>query len=175
MPLSMYELSVPVLLRGFAVLSTYLDKAASFASENKIAPEVLIDARLAPDMLSFAGQIQRASDNAKGGVARLASVEAPPFADTEKTFDELRERIAKTVAWIETVKPEQFEGSESRAIPFKSGSINATLRGDTYLLQMLLPNFFFHVTTAHDILRHNHVQIGKMDYFGKIDFLEVLA
>jgi uncharacterized protein len=175
MPFSVYELSVPVFLRGFAVLSVYLDKAEAFASENKIGPEVLINARLAPDMMTFAGQIQRASDAAKGGVAGLASIDAPAFPDTETSFGELRERIAKTVAWLKTVKPEQFEGSESRTIPFKAGGFNATLRGDTFFLQMLLPNFFFHITTAHDILRHNGVQIGKADYFGKVDFLEVFA
>ncbi len=157
MPLSMYELSVPVLLRGFAVLSDYLDKAAAFAAEKKIAPEVLLNARLSPDMLPFAAQIQRASDNAKNGIARLAGIEAPAFADTEKSFDELRERIAKTLAWLKTIKSEQLDGSESRTVPFKAGSIKATRRCDTELWQRLLPDFFFHVTTEHDILRPNRL------------------
>jgi hypothetical protein len=167
----MYDLSVPLLVRGFNVLSSYLDKTEAFATERKIAPEIFFNARLAPDMMSFANQIQRASDNAKNGVARIAGIEAPPMPDTETTFDDLRGRIAKTIDWLKTVKPDQIDGTEAKVVPFKAGSVDATLRADTYLLQMLLPNFYFHVTTAHDILRHNHVPLGKLDFFDKVDFI----
>jgi uncharacterized protein len=168
MPLSMYTVSVPVMIHGFGVLSFYIDKAEAYARELGIDPSVLVNARLAPDMMTFAGQIQRASDNAKGGVARLAAIPAPGFADNETTFDELRARIDKTVDFLKTVKPEQLEGSEDRIIDLKFGGAAVSFPGQTYLFSMLIPNFFFHITTAHDILRHNGVKIGKRDYFGKI-------
>jgi hypothetical protein len=164
----MYTVFVPVMLRGFGILSSYIDKAEAYAKEIGIDPSVLVNARLAPDMMTFAGQIQRASDNAKGGAARLAAIPAPSFPDNEASFDELRQRIARTVEYLETVKPEQLEGSEDRIIELKFGAATGNFPGQTYLLAMLIPNFFFHITTAHDILRHNGVKIGKRDYFGKI-------
>jgi uncharacterized protein len=171
MALSMYDVSVPVLLRGLNILSAYLDKAATFAAERNIDPAVLISARLAPDMMSLAGQVQRASDNAKGGISRLTLIKAPSFPDTETSFEELKNRIAKTVLFLQAVKPEQLEGSESRPVEMRTGIVSGTLRGDTYLLSVLIPNFFFHITTTHDILRQNGLKVGKNDYFGDLEYL----
>jgi uncharacterized protein len=168
MSLSMYGLSVPALIRGLGILSGYMDKAATFAAENNIDPAVLISARLAPDMFSLAGQIQRASDNSKGGIGRLAGIEAPSFQDSEKTFPELKARLANTIAFLETVRPEQLDGSESHDITLKLRFASGVLKGDEYLLQVLLPNFYFHIATVHDILRHNGVKIGKKDYIGEV-------
>jgi hypothetical protein len=169
MSLSMYDASIPVLIRGLGVLSTYVDKAEAHALENGGDPKLLIDARLAPDMLPFAGQIQRASDTSKGGAARLAGVDAPSFPDTETALSELKDRVANTVAFLKTIQPQQLEGSESRSIDLKSLGVGSPARGDTYLLSFVLPNFFFHVATAHDILRHQGVKIGKRDYLGRLD------
>jgi uncharacterized protein len=166
MSLSMYDLSVPVLQRGLGVLSNYLDKASAYATERGIDPTVLINARLAPDMLPLAGQVQRASDGAKGVGARLTGADAPSFPDTETTFAGLGERVAKTVAYLQTITPQSLEGSDARPITLKFGSQSVTLRGDAYLTGFALPNFFFHVTTAHNILRHNGLAIGKKDYLG---------
>ena len=171
MALSMYDVSVPVLLRGLNILSAYLDKAATFAAERNIDPAVLISARLAPDMMSLAGQVQRASDNAKGGISRLTLIKAPSFPDTETSFEELKNRIAKTVLFLQAVKPEQLEGSESWPVEMRTGIVSGTLRGDTYLLSVLIPNFFFHITTTHDILRQNGLKVGKNDYFGALEYL----
>jgi hypothetical protein len=159
----MYELTVPTLIRGFGVLSGYLQKADEFARANALDPGELIQARLAPDMFTFARQIQSASDKARFGSARLAAIEAPSFPDTETTFAELEERIAKTVAFLRSIDPKRFEGSDARTLDLKS---RGTYRGDDYLLTLLLPDFFFHLATAHGILRHRGLQIGKADYLG---------
>lgn len=168
MSLSMYQLSVPALIRGLGILSRYMDKAAAFAAENHIDPAVLIDARLAPDMFSLAGQIQRASDNSKGGIARLAGLETPSFPDSEKTFPELKARIANTIAFLKTVRPEQLESSENHDITLQLRFASGVLKGEAYLLQVLLPNFYFHIATVHDILRHNGLKLGKKDYIGEV-------
>lgn len=168
MSISMYNLTVPVLVHGLGVLSDYLDKMAAHCAEKAIDPKVLIEARLAPDMLTFAGQVQRASDNAKGALARLAGVQAPSFPDTETTLPQLRERIAKTIDFLKSIEPAQLEGSENRPIDLKFPNVTGPVRGETYLLSLLLPNFYFHIATAHAILRHNGVQIGKVDYIGRI-------
>jgi len=168
MSVSMYQLSVPALTRGLRILSSYLDKAAAFAAENNIDPAVLINARLAPDMFSLAGQIQRASDNAKGAIGRLTDFAVPGFPDTEKTFPELKERIANTIEFLETVRPEQLDGAEGRSIELKLRFASGTFSGEQYLLQVLLPNFYFHIATVHNILRHNGVKIGKKDYIGEV-------
>lgn len=175
MSFSMYELTVPTLLRGFEVLTAYLDKAAAYAAENKIDPAVLLNARLFPDMQPLSAQIQRASDNAKGAITRLTGAATPSFPDNETSFDELKERIAKTVALLRDLTPAQFENSDTRIVEFRIGGAVRLIRGDKYLVQMLLPNFFFHVTTAHDILRHNGLKIGKLDYFGQLEFIEAEA
>jgi hypothetical protein len=168
MSLSMYQITIPTMLRSFEVLSNYVDKAAAFARATGRSPTELMQARLAPDMFTFAGQIQRASDKAKNGVARLAAVDAPSFEDTETTLEDLKARIAKTVAFLQSVDPKKFDGSEQRLVELKLRSLGGKFRGDTYLLSILLPDFFFHVATAHDILRNQGVQIGKMDYFGRL-------
>lgn len=159
MSLSMYQASVPVLLRGFKNLSAVLRKGEAYPGS-----EDFVAARLAPDMFPLAGQIQRASDTAKGCAARLAGITAPSMPDEEKTFADLQERINKTVAFLESVKPEQIDGSEKKPIELKAGPNTLNFTGESYLLTFVIPNFFFHVTTAYDILRHRGVALGKMDY-----------
>ncbi|WP_046868398.1 DUF1993 domain-containing protein [Microvirga massiliensis] len=168
MPISMYQASVPVLTRGLAILSTLIDKGAAHAAEHKLDPASLVNGRLAPDMLPLSGQVQRASDTAKFAVVRLTGEPAPSFADEETTLDQLRERCARTISFLEKVRPDVFEGSEARTISF-GGDTKLTAPGDAYLLSFALPNFFFHVTTAYDILRHMGVAIGKRDYLGRFD------
>jgi hypothetical protein len=167
MSLSMYETSVPVFLRGLANLSGILAKAEAYAETKKIEPAVLINARLAPDMFPLCRQVQIASDVAKGGAARLAGVEVPSFPDTETTFLELRDRLAKTEAFLSGLSAAQIDGSESRTIVQQLRSGDLSLPGKVYLLSFVLPNFFFHITTAYGILRHNGLDIGKWDYLGK--------
>ncbi|HXZ02829.1 MAG TPA: DUF1993 family protein [Stellaceae bacterium] len=166
MSLSMYQASIPVFTRALGILSALLDKAAAHAAARKIDPAVFINARLAPDMFALGRQVQAASDAAKSCGARLAGVEVPSFPDTEAGFPEFKERIAKTVAFLQGLPPAQIDGSEERVITFKLRGQDATFSGQSYLLAFALPNFFFHVTTAYDILRHNGLDIGKRDYLG---------
>ncbi|MDG3443185.1 DUF1993 domain-containing protein [Nitrospirillum amazonense] len=167
MSLSMYQASVPVFLRLLGNLSAILDKAVAHAEAKKIDPAVLVNARLAPDMHPLARQIQIASDAAKGAAARLAGVEVPSFADTESTFADLQARIAKTVDFLKGVTPAQIDGSEERTITLKIRGEDVHFPGQAFLLFFAIPNFFFHVTTAYDILRHNGVELGKMDFLGR--------
>jgi hypothetical protein len=164
--LSMYEASIPVLDRSLANLSAILKKGVAYAEERKFDPAVLVSARLAPDMRPLSSQVQFASDSAKGCAARLAGVPVPSFPDTETTFAELEERIAKTRSFLKTVGAAQVDGSESREIVLKFGPREVTFTGRDYLFGFVLPNFYFHVTTAYDILRHNGVPLGKMDFLG---------
>lgn len=164
MPLSLYEMSIPPLIRGLNVLSTYLDVAAAFVDENKIDASALLDARLAPDMQPFSAQIQRASDTSKGAIARLTGKEMPSFPDTESSISELKERVAKTIRLLEAVKPQEIDDSQDRVLNIKFGSYVADITGSQFVITLLLPNFFFHVTTAHDILRNQGLKIGKKDY-----------
>ena len=166
MSVSMYRLSIPVFVRGFGVLSGYLDKAAAFADESGLDPDILVDARLAPDMLPLAGQVQRASDTSKNAIVRLTGIEAPRFADNETTFAELQQRIRNTLDFFASVAPERLEGSEAREVKLAFGKLQATLTGSEYLLTFALPNFYFHIATVHAILRQQRVQIGKLDYLG---------
>jgi len=168
MALSMYQVSVPVFLKMLGNLAAILDKGAAFAEAKKIDPSVLLGYRLAPDMLNLTRQVQIATDHAKRGTARLAGLEAPVYEDSETTFPQLKARIDKTVAFISSVKPAQIEGAEAREITLKLGGSSRTLTGQAYLLHNALPNFFFHATTAYDILRHCGVEIGKGDYLGQI-------
>jgi hypothetical protein len=168
MSLSMYRASIPVLTRALNNLSAILEKASAHAAAGNIDPAELVGARLAPDMYTLAGQIQRASDSAKGAAARLAGIENPSFADDETTFADLQERIVKTRRFLESVSAEQIDGSATRTIELNLGT-KVTFRGDDYLLNFALPNFYFHVTTAYDILRHSGVPVGKMDYLGKFE------
>ncbi|ADO73778.1 DUF1993 domain-containing protein [Stigmatella aurantiaca] len=168
MSLSMYQASVPVFIRTLGQLSAILDKAAAYAEAKKINPQVLIQARLAPDMLPLSFQIQTATDTAKGCAARLAGIEMPSYADTEASFPELKARIAKTVTFLQGVSAAQIDSSEERNIVLKMGSREARFLGQAYLLTFALPNFYFHVTTAYAILRHNGVDIGKQDFLGNL-------
>lgn len=167
MTLSMYQASVPVFLRGLENLSVILAKGAAHAEAKKIDPAVFVNARLAPDMFPFSRQIQIASDAAKGAAARLAGVELPSWPDTETTFPELQARIAKTIAFIKGFTAQQIDGSEERTCILKVRGEEMTFRGQDYLFKLSIPNFFFHITTAYDILRHNGVEVGKMDYLGR--------
>lgn len=166
MAISMYQASAPRFVNTLKNLSAILDKAQAHCEARKIDPLVLTAARLYPDMLALARQVQIACDNAKGAVARLAGVEAPKHEDSEQTFAELQARIAKTVAFIETFKPAQIDGSEDRDIALKLGPREVQWKGMQYLLGFALPNFYFHVVTAYDILRHNGVELAKRDYIG---------
>ena len=161
MSISMYRASIPVFIRALGNLSAILKKGEAHAGSASF-----IDARLAPDMLTLAGQVQRASDAAKAGAARLGGIDNPSFPDTEKTFAELQARIKKTVDFLHSVKPAQIDGSEQKKIEFKAGQRELKFTGVDYLFGFALPNFYFHVTTAYAILRHSGVQIGKMDYLG---------
>ncbi|WVT72254.1 DUF1993 domain-containing protein [Sinorhizobium chiapasense] len=164
MALTMYQLSIPALIRGLGVLTKLLDKAEAFARDNGISSDDLVNARLAPDMLTLAGQVQRVSDTSKGLVGRLTSIEVPRFPDEEKALDELRQRVANTVAFLETVRPVDLEDSASREVVLNFPTLKVTLTGEEYLLRFVLPNFYFHLTTAYDILRHKGVPIGKGDF-----------
>ncbi len=168
MSISMYQASVPGLQRMLKALDAVLDKAAAYAEERKIDPAVLTAARLAPDMYPLSRQVQLLSDTAKGACARLAGLEVPSFADSETTFPELKQRIAKTLAFIATVRPDQIDGSEARDIILKAGAQELSFKGQDYLVFFVLPNFYFHVTAAYAILRHNGVPLGKLDYLAGI-------
>ena len=166
MSISMYQASAPRFANTLHNLAAILDKAKSHAAAKKIDEQVLTSARLYPDMFALARQVQVACDTAKGAVARLAGVEIPKHEDTEKTFDELKERIARTLAFIATVTAAQIDGTEDREIVLKLRGNDVPFKGLQYLLGFAWPNFYFHVTTAYDILRHNGVELGKPDFIG---------
>lgn len=166
MSLSMYQAGIPVVTRYLNNLSTLIDKAAAHCAARKIDPAVLVGFRLSPDMLPFGRQVQIATDQVKGMAARLAGVEVPSYPDTETTFDELKARIAKTVAFLNTFKADQIDGTEDKEITLKAGAAEFKFKGDDYLIGFVLPNFYFHVTTAYAILRHCGVEIGKRDFLG---------
>ena len=166
MTISMYQASAPRFANTLNNLSAVLDKAAAHCEAKKIDPLVLAGSRLYPDMFPLARQVQIACDNAKGAVARLAGLEVPKHEDTETTLEELKARIAKTIAFVATVKPAQVDGSEEKDIHLKLGKLEVTWKGMQYLCGFALPNFYFHVVTAYDILRHDGVEIGKRDYIG---------
>jgi len=166
MPISMHQASAPRFASTLRNLSAILDKAQAHAEAKKIDPLVLTRARLFPDMLPFTNQVQIACDTAKAAVARLAGVEIPKYEDTEQTFDELKARIAKTLAFVESVKTAQIDGAEDREVTMKLRGQDVKFKGLQYLLFHAYPNFYFHVTTAYNILRHNGVEVGKRDYIG---------
>src|SRR5262245_10067990 len=166
MTISMYQASAPRFANTLNNLSAILDKAQAHAEAKKIDPAVLLESRLYPDMFPLVRQVQIASDNAKGAVARLAGVEVPKYEDTEETFADLRARLAKTIDFVESFKPAQIDGSEANDIHRKLGPREVTWKGMQYLLGFALPNFYFHVVTAYDILRHNGVEVGKRDFIG---------
>ena len=166
MAISIYDQFVPVFSHMLQALDKVLAKAEADAAARKIDLEVFVNARLAPDMLPLTRQIQILTDQAKGCASRLAGQDPPKWADDEKTFADLHARIAKTIAHLKTFKPEQFEGAEQRAIELKFPNATFNFTGKDYLLNFVIPNFYFHYTTAYAILRHNGVPIGKGDFLG---------
>ena len=167
MKISMYDACVPPGIRMMNNLAAILEKAAAHAEAKKIDPTVLVNARLYPDMFPLVRQVQIASDSTKGGAARLAGLEPLSYEDNEKTLPELIARAKKTAAFLETLKLAQFEGSEDRTINWKTRTTERTMQGEPYLVHHVLPNLYFHVTTAYNILRHNGVELGKMDFLGR--------
>lgn len=166
MQLSMYQASIPVFVRMLDNLSNILELAVQYADEKKIDPSVLINARLAPDMYPLSRQVQIATDMAKGCAARLAGLEVPVYDDNETTFPELLARIAKTVAFVQSVSPAKIDGSEEKTVTLKLRNQEVSFQGLPYLVHFVLPHFYFHITTAYAILRHNGLAIGKKDFIG---------
>lgn len=166
MPLTMYQASAPRFANTLRNLSAILDKAQAHVEAKKLDPAALTQARLFPDMFPLVRQVQIACDTAKGAVARLAGLEVPKHEDTEQSFAELKARIAKTLDFVESAKPAQLDGAEEKEITLKMRSGDVKYKGLQYLLGHAYPNFYFHVTTAYNILRHNGVELGKKDYLG---------
>jgi uncharacterized protein len=162
----MYEASIPVFTRVLGNLSAILDKAAAHAEAKKIDQAVFINSRLAPDMFPLSRQVQIATDMVKGCAARLAGLDVPSYEDNETTFADLQARIAKTIVFLKSVSAEQINGSEDRTITLKVRGKEVSFFGQFYLLNFVLPNFYFHITATYAILRHNGVEIGKMDFLG---------
>jgi hypothetical protein len=170
MTISMYQASVPSLIRSLNNLAAILEKGAAHAEAKNIDPSVLISSRLYPDMFPLGRQVQIASDVARRGAARLAGSEAPSIEDNETTFPELIARLQKTTSYLETLTPDLIDGSEEKSISLPVGKETMTFKGMPYLLYFVLPNVYFHVTTAYDILRHCGVELGKIDFLGKPEF-----
>jgi hypothetical protein len=168
MKISMYEASIPMFLHTLRSLRAILEKGAAHAEAKKFDPNVLVASRLAPDMLPLSRQVQIASDAAKGAAARLAGVDPPKFEDSETTIPELIARVDKTIDYLQSFEAEQLEGSEDRTITINTPRQAFSFPGLVFLRHWAVPNFFFHVTTAYDILRHNGVEIGKADYLGRV-------
>ena len=166
MTLSMYQASVPVFIQGLTGLGGVIDKAAAHAAERKIDPAALLQARLYPDMFPFARQVQIATDFAKGGAARLAGIEFPAYEDSETSFEELKARVDKTIAFLRTLEAAQIDGSEDRDISLVRRGETSIVKGQAYLLEQAMPNFYFHITTAYAIQRHNGVEVGKRVFLG---------
>jgi uncharacterized protein len=166
MNISMYQASVPRFVAVLGNLANILDKAQAHVEAKKIDPAVLPSFRLFPDMLPLKSQVQIACDTAKGLVARLAGIEIPVFEDTETTLPELKARVLRTIAFIESVTAEQIDGTEEKEIITRRGEKETRYTGIRFLLGHAIPNVYFHVTTAYNILRHNGVEIGKRDYLG---------
>lgn len=166
MTMSMYQASVPAFLQILNSLSAILDKAEAFAAERKIEPAVLLGYRLAPDMFALTRQVQIVTDQAKGCCARLAGMEVPKYDDDETSFADLKGRIARTIDFVQSFKPGDIDGSEERAVTLTIGGREVGFTGQAYLVGFVLPNFYFHASTAYDILRHAGVAIGKRDFLG---------
>lgn len=168
MKISMHAVSIDVFAATLGNLSTLLEKGAAHATARKFDPGVLVLARLAPDMFPLSKQVQIACDLAKNSAARLAAQEPPRFEDNEKTIEELRTRIARTIDYLKSMPASAFEGSEERDIKVPAGERTLEFKGLTFLQRWAIPNVFFHVTTAYNILRHNGVELGKRDFLGAI-------
>jgi uncharacterized protein len=167
MKTSMYQTSIPTFTRVLNNLIAILEKGATDAEARKIDPIVLLNARLFPDMFPLTRQVQLAADTAISGAARLAGTEVPVHENNESSFAELAARIRKTITQLESFKPEQLDGCEDKTITWKTRSSTKNMQGLPYLMNHVLPNLFFHSTTAYNILRHNGVELGKMDYLGR--------
>jgi uncharacterized protein len=168
MSVSLYDVSIPVMTLGLTNLSAILDKAAAHAEAKKVDPKAFAQTRLIVDMFSLARQVQTACDTAKGAAARLAGVEVPKHEDSETTLSELKARIAKTLDFIQSIKPEQFTGAGTRPIVLQFPRVTLKFNGLDYVRKFVLPNFFFHVTVAYALIRANGVDIGKNDFLGAI-------
>jgi hypothetical protein len=168
MSVSLYDVSIPIFTLSLNNLAAILDKASSHAEAKKVDSRVLPAARLIIDMLPLSAQIQIACDTAKGAAARLAGIEIPKHEDTETTLDELKARIAKTLDFVKSIKPEQLQGAETREIILQSRQNTLKFTGLNYLTNFVLPNFFFHVTVAYALLRKNGVELGKRDFLGPV-------
>lgn len=164
--LSIYDATIPPLRRTLTNLSAILKKGEEYADAKKIEHPVLLNARLFVDMYPLTRQVQIATDMSKGAAARLAGVEVPKYEDNETTFAELQARIAKTIAFLDSIQPAQLEGSETRDITISVSKADLKFTGQNYLLKWVIPNVYFHVTTAYNILRHNGVELGKQDFLG---------
>lgn len=164
----MYQASVPVFARALGNLSGILKKAAAHAEKNKIDPSVLLAARLYPNMFPLSRQIQIATDLANGGGARLAGLERPTHEDTETSFEQMQTRIERTLKFLQSIQPDQIDGSEEKAIALTIGGNELQFTGQTYLFHFVVPNLFFHSATAYAILRHNGVELGKPDFIGGV-------
>jgi uncharacterized protein len=168
MSLSMYEAAFPPVIRMLGSLGAILDKAAAHCEARKIDPSALMHYRFAPDMFALPRQFQIATDQAKGMAARLSGVEAPSYADTESTIEELKARLTKTIEFVQSIPQSRIEGSESRDIVLKLGGREMTFTGRDYVFGFVLPNFYFHAATAYDLLRHAGVELGKRDFLGAV-------
>jgi len=168
MSYTIYDASVPVMIRALTNLSKIVDKAVAQAANDGVQLSTLLDARLAPDMHPFTRQIQMASDAAKGAAARLANIDAPSMPDTETTFPELKARLEKTIAFLNSVGADKIAGAEDRTIVLKFPQGEMKFTGRDFLASFALPNFFFHVTTAYALLRHKGITLGKMDFLGGV-------
>lgn len=168
MTISIYDISIPVLTRGLGNLSSILDKAAAHAAARKFDPAALAQARLFPDMFPLTRQVQITCDTAKGAAGRLAGIDIPKHEDTETTFDELKQRIAKTLDFVKSVKAEQMKGAEGKTIELKFPNRTITFTGLSYLVDFVLPNFFFHESMTYALLRSSGVEVGKMDFLGSV-------
>ncbi|MCE4060573.1 DUF1993 domain-containing protein [Pandoraea sputorum] len=173
MSITLYRATIPVYLRGLTVMADYIKKARAHCEATSTDPDSILKAKLAPDMLDFIAQVQRVSDTAKFAVSRITGVESPKFEDTETTFDHLRDRIANTEAFIAGILEDRFDGAESRQITLKFKTQQTTMDAVDYLFKFALPNFYFHVTTTHDLLRAQRVEVGKMDYLGPFEMQPV--
>ena len=163
----MYQSSVPTFTRVLNNLAAILEKAAAHAEARKIEPAALLGARLFPDMFPLTRQVQLVADTASTGAARLAGTEAPTYENTESSFADLVARLRRTIAQLETLKPEQLDGTEDKTVSWQTRSSTKSMQGLPYLQNHVLPNLYFHTTTAYNILRHNGVELGKMDYLGR--------
>jgi uncharacterized protein len=168
MSLSMYEASIPLFVHTLTNLKALLQKGAAHAETKKFDPNILVSARLAPDMFALSRQVQIATDAAKGAIARLSATEPPKFEDTEKTLEDLIARVDKTIAYLQSFSATQLDGSDERLVTINTPRGNFTFNGLSFLRHWALPNFFFHVTTTYNLLRHNGVELGKADYLGRI-------